>query len=99
MTSTTLCRKTSWLHSKAAHDRQSALAGYRFPDSIEVGVAQSGFEQLTLKFSHTERVAALPFHHRDPFDRMLVAQASAEDLTLVTHDRQLEPYEVRILWA
>jgi PIN domain nuclease of toxin-antitoxin system len=37
--------------------------------------------------------------HRDPFDRMLVAQAQLEDLTLVTHDRLLKSYEVKILWA
>jgi PIN domain nuclease of toxin-antitoxin system len=41
----------------------------------------------------------LPPHHGDPFDRMLVAQAVTEDLTLVTHDRRLEAYEVPILWT
>jgi PIN domain nuclease of toxin-antitoxin system len=69
------------------------------PDTIEAGVLASGFERLLITFSHAERAAGLPAHHRDPFDRMLVAQAQAEGLTLVTHDRLLAPYDVEILWA
>lgn len=69
------------------------------PDSLEAGVLASGFEKLLITFAHAERAAALPPHHRDPFDRMLVAQAQADGLTLVTRDRHLEPYDVEILWA
>lgn len=76
-----------------------SLGRLDLPDTIEAGVLASGFEKLLITFSHAERVAGLPPHHRDPFDRMLVAQAQAEGLTLVTHDRLLEPYEVEILWA
>ena len=76
-----------------------ALGRLELPDSIEAGVAASGFEKLLITFSHAERVAALPSHHKDPFDRMLVAQAQAEGLTLVTHDRVLAAYDVEILWA
>jgi len=50
-------------------------------------------------FAHAERVARLPHHHRDPFDRLLVAQAQVEGLTLVSHDKKLEPYGVEILRA
>ncbi len=50
--------------------------------------------------SPTERLLLdTPLHHRDPFDRMLVAQASAEGLTLVTHDQHFEPYGVEIVWT
>jgi len=38
-------------------------------------------------------------HHRDPFDRLLIAQAMVEDLVLLTGDRQIEPYDIRIEWA
>jgi PIN domain nuclease of toxin-antitoxin system len=69
------------------------------PDTVEAGVLASGFERHLITFSHAERAASLPPHHRDPFDRMLVAQAQAEGLTLVTHDRLLAPYDVEILWA
>ncbi|HEY9420719.1 MAG TPA: type II toxin-antitoxin system VapC family toxin [Thermoanaerobaculia bacterium] len=76
-----------------------SLGRLELPDTIEAGVLASGFEKLLIAFSHAEHAARLPLHHRDPFDRMLVAQARAEGLTLVTHDRLLEPYEVEILWA
>lgn len=76
-----------------------SLGRLQLPDTMEAGVTASGFEKLLITFSHAERAAGLPPHHRDPFDRMLVAQAQAEGLTLVTRDRLLEPYEVEILWA
>jgi PIN domain nuclease of toxin-antitoxin system len=76
-----------------------SLGRLDLPDTLEAGVLASGFEKLLTTFSHAERAAGLPLRHRDPFDRMLVAQAQAEGLTLVTHDRLLEPYEVEILWA
>ncbi len=63
------------------------------------GVAASGFEPLPIDFHHAAAAAELPPHHRDPFDRMLVAQARIERLTLVTHDRQLEPYGGTLIWA
>ena len=69
------------------------------PDTIESGVEDSGFEKLLISFSHAEAAAALPSHHGDPFDRMLIAQAVSEGLTLITHDRKLEVYEVSILWT
>jgi PIN domain nuclease of toxin-antitoxin system len=76
-----------------------ALGRLDLPDTVEAGVLASGFEKLLITFSHAEHAAQLPPHHRDPFDRMLVAQARAEGLTLVTHDGLLEPYDVQILWA
>ena len=78
---------------------KTSLGRLELPDTIEAGVLASGFEKLLITFSHTEHAGGLPPHHRDPFDRMLVAQAQAEGLTLVTHDRLLEPYDVEILWA
>ena len=76
-----------------------SLGRLDLPDTMEAGVLASGFEKLLVTFSHAERAGALPPHHRDPFDRMLVAQAQAEGLTLVTGDRLLEAYGVEILWA
>lgn len=69
------------------------------PDTIEAGVEASGFEKLVVTFAHAERVATLPLHHRDPFDRILVAQALVEDLTLVSSDGQLAAYDVPLLEA
>lgn len=75
-----------------------ALGRLRLPDRFTTGVEESGFEQLVVTFDHAERAGALPPHHGDPFDRMLIAQALEERLTLVTHDRRFEPYGVEVLW-
>ncbi len=78
---------------------KARLGRLSLPESMEAGVVQSGFEKLPIVFSHAEAAARLPSHHTDPFDRMLIAQAQLEGLTLVTHDRRLQPYEVPILWT
>ena len=75
------------------------LGRLRLPDTFESGVLDSGFERLPVGFAHAEETGRLPPHHRDPFDRMLIAQARVERLTLVTHDRRLERYEAEFLWV
>jgi PIN domain nuclease of toxin-antitoxin system len=59
----------------------------------------SGTRGLAVEHAHTLRVAELPAHHRDPFDRLLIAQAQIEKLVLVTADRQFEHYDVKIRFA
>jgi PIN domain nuclease of toxin-antitoxin system len=59
-------------------------------------MAASGSRGLAVEHAHTLRVAELPMHHRDPFDRLLVAQAQIEKLVLVTVDPQFESYDVEI---
>jgi len=61
-------------------------------DDLEDAIRKSGFEPLSIAVQHAVRVGRLPDIHRDPFDRMLVAQASVEELRLVTHDRVFERY-------
>jgi len=78
---------------------KAALGRLRLPEPFETGVVDSGFERLPILFSHAKAAAHLPRHHTDPFDRMLVAQARTENLTLVTRDRLLEGYDASILWA
>ncbi len=60
--------------------------------TVEQAAAESGFLELPVTFRHAELVAQLPAHHRDPFDRLLVAQAEAERLTLVTRDPVFQRY-------
>jgi PIN domain nuclease of toxin-antitoxin system len=67
--------------------------------SLEDTLAASGIQTLGISLEHTVRVANLPPHHRDPFDRMLVAQALCESLTLASRDRVLSHYGVRTIWA
>ncbi len=53
-----------------------------------------GIDLLDLKLPHVQRYATLPLHHRDPFDRMLIAQAQAENLTLMTDDPNFPLYDI-----
>jgi PIN domain nuclease of toxin-antitoxin system len=76
-----------------------ALGRLKIPDTIEAGVLASGFERLPITFAHADAAGRLPPHHTDRFDRMLIAQARLEGLTLVTHDRQFEPYGLQIAWV
>ena len=78
---------------------KASLGRLRTKRSVADALTQSGFEELPVRLHHTEILARLPWHHRDPFDRMLVAQALAEGLTLVTRDRSFRPYGVKLLAA
>jgi PIN domain nuclease of toxin-antitoxin system len=62
-------------------------------------MAASGSRGLAVEHAHALRVAELPAHHRDPFDRLLIAQAQVENLVLVTVDRQFEKYDVEVRFA
>ena len=61
-------------------------------------MAANGFGMLPIDLRHVSRVARLPFHHRDPFDRLIVAQALLEDLSVVTADGVFAKYGVRRTW-
>ena len=67
------------------------------PDDLEAAIRMQGFEPLLLTFHHAAQASGLLPHHRDPFDRMLIAQAQAEGLTLVTRDSNIPLYGVRTL--
>jgi PIN domain nuclease of toxin-antitoxin system len=67
--------------------------------TVEQAAAESGFLELPISFRHAQRVAALPVHHRDPFDRLLIAQADVEELTLVTRDPVFGRYQVKTIQA
>ncbi len=64
-------------------------------DDLEAAIARNGFRSLAIGFRHALTAGRLPAIHRDPFDRMLVAQASVEELRLVSHDRVFERYGLR----
>lgn len=61
-------------------------------------LVQNGLNELAIDFDHVAQVATLPFHHRDPFDRLLVVQARHEGMALVSHDAALDDYGVKRLW-
>ena len=76
-----------------------ALGKLEAPESVVGAIREAGFETLDITPDHAERAGGLPPHHRDPFDRMLVAQALAEGCRLVTRDDALQDYDVEILGA
>ena len=67
------------------------------PADLPERVSGSGFRELAIGFEHAIAAGRLPLIHRDPFDRMLVAQAQCENLTLVTRDPRCQRYEVAVL--
>lgn len=71
----------------------------RVSEPVRVTVAADNFTELPFTLRHAEELQRLPLHHRDPFDRILVAQARVEGATLVSHDRELEPYGVPMIWT
>lgn len=67
------------------------------PDDLEAVVERCGFIPLSIGLFHAQQAGSLPMHHRDPFDRMLLAQAQAEGLTLVSQDTVFPAYGVRLI--
>lgn len=57
-----------------------------------------GMELLPVRYEHVLQLEALPVHHSDPFDRLLIAQAAAESLPILTSDEKFRQYPVKVLW-
>lgn len=77
---------------------KQSIGRLSIPDTFyQKVIKESGFELLLIQPSHIQQYLQLPLHHRDPFDRMLIAQTQAEQLMLVTSDQALAQYQVAIL--
>ena len=76
-----------------------SLGKLEAPADVDRWAADEGFEELPIAVAHAVASAELPPHHRDPFDRLLIAQAREENLTLVTADAQIRRYDVATLDA
>jgi len=59
---------------------------------------QNGVELLSLKGSYLKQVETIPFHHRDPFDRLIIATAITENITIITADENIHKYDVSWIW-
>ncbi len=75
------------------------LGKLKAPDELEEALEANRFQQLPISIRHGLVAGNLPPHHDDPFDRMLLAQAQSEQLTIITHDARMEQYGVSILWT
>jgi PIN domain nuclease of toxin-antitoxin system len=78
---------------------KNALGKISMSITLDAGASRAGFEELPVTWAHGRAAATLPAMHGDPFDRMLVAQAIAEDLVLVTRDRLVAQYPVATMPA
>lgn len=78
---------------------KEGLGKVDLPADFEEVLAEQSFEQLSVTAAHAHALRGLPLHHRDPFDRMLVAQSALEGLTIVTHDDALRAYGVPLIFS
>jgi PIN domain nuclease of toxin-antitoxin system len=76
---------------------KQAIGKLKEPADLPERVRESEFRELPITAVHAIAAGRLPLIHRDPFDRMLVAQARSENMTLVTHDETIQRYEVPVL--
>jgi PIN domain nuclease of toxin-antitoxin system len=70
----------------------------RWPDIVKREMSANGIGWLAIEFGHCAKVATLPFHHRDPFDRLMAAQALIERTAVISADDSFEAYGVRRIW-
>jgi PIN domain nuclease of toxin-antitoxin system len=76
-----------------------ALGKLAAPDDLREQIRASDFAPLPIEITHALAAGQLPKHHEDPFDRMLIAQAQIEKLTIVTRDRRFREYDVAVMSA
>lgn len=73
---------------------KEGIGKIELPSNFLEAVREQSFEMLPIGVEHTERLCGLPLHHRDPFDRLIIAQAMDEGLTVLSHDRAIALYDV-----
>jgi len=78
---------------------KQALGKLEIPDDFRRVLERQHFDFLDITPDHAYAVAALPPHHRDPFDRMLIAQAKVEGMHLLSHDRRMLLYDISVIEA
>lgn len=69
-----------------------------YEDFVQRAIDANGFTILHVEWRHTARLTNMPFHHRDPFDRLIIAQALVEQMSIVGNDANFDQYGVRRLW-
>jgi PIN domain nuclease of toxin-antitoxin system len=75
-----------------------SLQKLHFPFDFETVLSDENFQVLPISFAHLRALDALPGHHRDPFDRLLIAQGLTEGIPIATGDRRFAAYGVQIVW-
>ena len=67
-------------------------------ENLEVDLQQLDIKILPINFAELDIYRSLPMHHRDPFDRTLIAQSIGNSLTMITRDALFQPYSIRVMW-
>jgi PIN domain nuclease of toxin-antitoxin system len=79
-----------------------SIGKYHLPESLKIfferEIAANAFRVLAIEPRHVVPLTSLPFHHRDPFDRLLIAQAIVESIPIISNDPALDDYPVMRLW-
>jgi PIN domain nuclease of toxin-antitoxin system len=78
---------------------KSAAGKLPLPETFYPAMTEAGMAFLSISLAHIDKATRLPLHHKDPFDRMLIAQAQVEGMTLVSADRKAAAYDVPLLWS
>jgi len=76
---------------------KSSIGKLSVPDGVQSAISEGGFDELAFMSKHATALASLPWIHRDPFDRMLVSQASVEGLVFLTEDERCKQYDISTL--
>ncbi len=94
-------RNQSFVSAVTVWEAEIKIAAGKLRPRFEIasGPLEHGFDPLPITFAHATAAARLPRHHRDPWDRMLVAQAQLEGMTIVTRDPVFSRYQVAVLGA
>ena len=92
---------TVWVSAATAWEIaiKQALGKLTLPGDLAEALTHNRFQSLSISTAHALKAGALPRHHDDPFDRMLIAQAQLEGLTLVTRDERIAPYGIKLMQA
>jgi PIN domain nuclease of toxin-antitoxin system len=77
---------------------KGSLGKLEAPEDFAPTLLGAGAHALPITLNHAARVELLPWHHRDPFDRLLIAQASIEGAAVVSRDEVLRPYGITLIW-
>ncbi len=67
-------------------------------EQLRMLILENGFEILPLKIEHTKEIINLPLHHRDPFDRLIISQATVENMIILSRDENFKLYNVKLIW-
>ena len=80
------------------HRLRKLAAANAFVDDVVAAIANEGFAELSLSLADAARAGALPDHHRDPFDRLLIAQAISNNLVFISNETLFDSYGIQRLW-